>query len=327
MKTIRMLILILMLAVCFPVNVFATEEIPLTSEELPIQESEYHEPIVKDIQPTFPDEVGETNSYGDTLVYNDGIRKIYYSEEFNTYMDSNGIDSVSKDELLLLGIIKAESQLHESESGYETDSAVEPVAEPSKPAIEKNITLNITTNIENFDVDESYINYIDVIIKGEEVIEEEAYTPEFGKAHLTKADNFSKSETFRCTDGSFFLSAEIPNDFSKAYEVSILHNGEKMTEYSADQDSYDIVINVYKPDGSVTDTNITPSLSNDFKKIADGTYRESRAAEVFPEETEAAEEPASMNPWMVVVMIVVLVLIIGIGILFAFAIRAAREDE
>lgn len=259
-------------------------------------------------------EIGMKNDNGNTLVYINGNRHIFYDETYNLYYDENG--TVAKDELYELGISSNQ------------DNIIETLSE------EKSVQLNFSADFNGFNVDDSTLYDIRVVVTGvPRYVNEEELTEEYANILLTRTDNFTASTTINATDKTLIMTAYILGDEVNAYRISIDEEEYGYKEYSAEASSYDITLHVTLPEGSITDTNLTPSLSETDKKYIDGSYGESRREELKesleqesnPEQPERPEEKDSKLLGIMILSSIIGIIIIGAGAMYLWR-KKIEED-
>lgn len=248
-------------------------------------------------------EIGMEDENGNTLVFINVDRHIFYDETYDLYYDENG--TISREEAARLGIIADEG------------SIVETLPE-AKP-----IQLNISVDFDNFNVEESTLYDIHVMVTGEpRYVNEEELTEEYADILLTRANDFTASTTINATDKIFIMTAYVLNDEINAYRLSIEEEEYGYKEFDSTVDMYDVKLHVTLPEGSITDTNLAPTLSETDKKYIDGSYGESRREEIKesleqesdPEQPIKPEKETNIVAGIVLISIAVIIAIAGIGI-------------
>lgn len=249
-------------------------------------------------------EIGMVDENGNTLVFINGDRHIFFDETYDLYYDENG--TVSKEEVAKLGIIADEGTI------------VETLPEA------KAVRLNISVDFDNFEVNESTLYDIYVMVTGEpRYVNEEELTEEYANILLSRSNNFTASTTIDVTDKIFIMTAYVGNDEVNAYRLSIDEEEYGYKEFDSTMDMYDVELHVTLPEESITDTNLAPSLSDTDKKYIDGSYGESRRAEIKesleqesnPEEPVKPEEKeTNMAGIIILISIIAIISVAGIGI-------------
>lgn len=259
-------------------------------------------------------EIGMKDENGNTLVYIGDNRHIFYDEIYDLYYDEYG--TVNKEELHTLGIIT------------DGDNIVETMSES------RDIQLNLSVDFENFNVDESTLYDIRVLVTGEpRYVNEEELTEEYADVLLSRTNDFTASKTINATDKTLIMTAYILGDDVNAYRISIDEEEYGYKEYSAEASSYDITLHVILPEGSITDTNLAPSLSETDKKYIDGSYGESRREELKesleqesnPEQPEQPEEKESKLLGIIILSSIIGIIIIGAGAIYLWR-KKIEED-
>ena len=241
---------------------------------------------------------------GNTLVFINSDRHIFYDETYDLYYDENG--TVSREEVAKLGIIADEGTI------------VETLPEA------KTVQLNISVDFDNFEVNESTLYDIYVMVTGEpRYVNEEELTEEYANILLSRSNNFTASTTIDVTDKIFIMTAYVGNDEVNAYRLSIDEEEYGYKEFDSTMDMYDVELHVTLPEESITDTNLAPSLSDTDKKYIDGSYGESRRAEIKesleqesnPEQSVKPEEKeTNMAGIIILISIIAIISVAGIGI-------------
>lgn len=249
-------------------------------------------------------EIGMKDENDNTLVYIDNNRHIFYDIEYDLYYDENG--TVDKKDLYDLGILTDERE----------------VAETLADA--KEIQLNLSTDFANFNVEDSTLYDIYVVVTGEpRYVNEEELTKEYANILLSRTNDFTANTTINVTDKKFIMTAYVVNDEVNAYRVSIDEEEYGYKEFDSTSDTYEIKLHVMVPEGAITDTNLAPTLSETDKKYIDGSYGESRREELKEslrqeENPEQPREPAEIetNILGIIVLssIIGFIAIAGIGI-------------
>ena len=249
-------------------------------------------------------EIGMVDENGNTLVFIDSDRHIFYDEKYDLYYDENG--TVSREEVAKLGIIADEGTI------------VETLPEA------KAVQLNISVDFDNFEVNESTLYDIYVMVTGEpRYVNEEELTEEYANILLSRSNNFTASTTIDVTDKIFIMTAYVGNDEVNAYRLSIDEEEYGYKEFDSTMDMYDVELHVTLPEESITDTNLAPSLSDTDKKYIDGSYGESRRAEIKesleqesnPEQPVKPEEKeTNMAGIIILISIITIISVAGIGI-------------
>lgn len=259
-------------------------------------------------------EIGMKDENGNTLVYIGDNRHVFYDEIYDLYYDEYG--TVNKEELHTLGIIT------------DGDNIVETLPES------RDIQLNLSVDFENFNVDESTLYDIRVLVTGEpRYVNEEELTEEYADVLLSRTNDFTASKTINATDKTLIMTAYILGDDVNAYRISIDEEEYGYKEYSAEASSYDITLHVTLPEGSITDTNLAPSLSETDKKYIDGSYGESRREELKesleqesnPEQPEQPEEKESKLLGIIILSSIIGIIIIGAGAIYLWR-KKIEED-
>lgn len=298
----------------YTVPVYATQiEIPDIETNMNTVASSDEEATVSEesIYDSFT-EIGMKDTEGNVLVYVDEKRHIFFDEEYNYYFDENG--TVEYSDVIALGIAAEES-------------TVETLAEA------RMIQLNINTDFENFALEESNIYNIYVSVTGEpRYVNEEEKTVEYANVLLSRDNEFSMNVPINCTDKTFIVTCKIADEVN-AYRISIDEEEYGYKEYSAEASSYDITLHVTLPEGSITDTNLAPSLSETDKKYIDGSYGESRREELKesleqesnPEQPEQPEEKESKLLGIIILSSIIGIIIIGAGAIYLWR-KKIEED-
>lgn len=263
-------------------------------------------------------ELGMEDGEGSSLVYFDETRHIFYDSKNNIYYDENG--TVNEVELIELGIIE----------GNIEDAYKESLAE------EKNIQINVSTIFENFEMEESNVYDIYLYITGEpRYVNEEEQAEEYATILLSRSNNFTATTSIDCKDKIFIATGRISNDEVNAYRIAIDEEEYAYKEFNSDNDSCNITVRVSLPEGSITDTNLSPTLSKTDKKYLDGSYGESRRAEI-KESMENEPEEVLRKPiktqneihiGAIIFLVIIILLVIGGVYLYIWKKRIEEDDE
>lgn len=268
------------------------------------------------------DNVGDITEFGYELVWTDGTNKIFYDSEYDLYEDING--TISKEELQGLDI---DINGTENSNINSSTDIIETLAQ------NQNISLNVTTVFDNLEIEDSTIYNILLSIDGEPTYDgDEEVTTHFDTLNLSRENNFTNNITFETNEKNFVLSARIPTDITNVYNVNIKYNNEEKYTYSSENNTYNIEIHVMKPEYTIDDTNLAPSLSSDWNYVASGQYAESRAEELgynygkikesTPSQIEDTKETINVIP-IIIIGSILIIIIIG-GIVY---IKKLKEDE
>lgn len=224
----------------------------------------------------------------------------------------------------------------DSETDSEMENDITDESNLNEETIEKKtMTLNITTEFDNFNVDESNIYSITLYANGEPTyVNEEEVEIEYGTVLLNRENKFQNTLNFETTEPNIILTAYISDDYVNAYRIHIDDEEYGYKEIATDQDSYNITLHVSKPDNTITDTNLAPTFSEEDKKYFDGSYGESRAEELESLEDEnnntnnvdsKGQEDNENKPYQII-FIVILIIIVGGGAIVYYIYKKANEE-
>lgn len=203
--------------------------------------------------------IGDKTDNNIELVYDDGIERIVYDRNYGIYMDANGT-------------VDDENLSHYGLGNYK----------PDEEEIEKDVQINIHVDWGNCDASEPILSHIQVNLTGTPSSSNgEEQIIKIGEFNLTERNSFSDSQIITSHSKLFYGSVELPLDYSGAYEAKLLLNSTETSEFSALVPQYDLVVLLNKPDYTIIEANDAPELNEKtWNNIADGSYAESRAAEL-----------------------------------------------
>lgn len=255
-------------------------------------------------------ECGMTDAEGNELIYINEERHIFYDEKNDIYFDEHG--TVSIDELVFLGIIKG-------------------VDDPVELKETKRMKFVFDVKFENFDIGESTIYDIFADIYGmPKIISEGESTTQYAHVLLSRENNFTSAVEFDCHDQTLQVIGNMIDDRTSTYDIKIDTEDYGYKQFNTDSQEYKVTFTVTLPEGSITDTNLAPTLSDMDKKYFDGSYAESRRAEI-KESMEIDEKPdpiiqeKNSNIAGVIIIVIIIILIMGAVALYIWK-KKIEED-
>ena len=254
------------------------------------------------------------------------------SENILEEMGISSIDELTQSERKELG--ESYSEITETKKEETTETGLDMDHEIINDEIisvpERDVSINVKVNFDNIDVEDTDIYTIYLYMNGEpNYVNEEEISADYGKILLNRNNNFKNQETISVTDQNLILTAYIDDDYVNAYRITIDDEEYAYKSVSSDTQNYNITLHVSKPDHTITDTNLSETLSTIDKKYLNGEYAESRAAEIEDEikKTDTPDEPEETNKNQYIFIILGSIILVGIIIGGVIVIRKIRSDD
>lgn len=254
------------------------------------------------------------------------------SENILEEMGISSIDELTQSERKELGESYSETTETKKEETIETglDMDHKIINDEIISVPERDVSINVKVNFDNIDVEDTDIYTIYLYMNGEpNYVNEEEISADYGKILLNRNNNFENQETISVTDQNLILTAYIDDDYVNAYRITIDDEEYAYKSVSSDTQNYNITLHVSKPDHTITDTNLSETLSTIDKKYLNGEYAESRAAEIEEEikKTDTPDEPEETNKNPYIFIILGSIILVGIIIGGIIVIRKIRSDD